>query len=1175
MLLTFTNLVSSSYSYAQSPIWQDAFTSSGVPAADFSQLSDTGMWLDQAQQAFTSGSPHILVAYIEGGINLHDSSFAKAIDSSLYVNWHELPVPCKGSSISTAVMIVSGKTMPCSLYYSDNPADYNINATGVINALQWANDPRVNDSNGNGVIDPEDLITAFSNNVNHDKDGFANDIFGWDFYENQNDPETQDSAYTHANSQMMVIHQMCPNCMIMPIRAGDEALDSTEYLAQAWRYACMMGANVIVSVTADLGYSSAMLNSIKYCYQKGVAMFESSNDFDTPDHQGGMEWPYVVPGNGAVSNVQGLPSSYSSTVANRHWVRSDLTSWGPHNVLTALTGGGSTSESTPTLGGVTALVLSYGYEAYQEGILKRPLTGQQAIQLLINTATKVTDPTLGWGGSNRNWNPQYGYGVPNVFKAMQLIAQDKIPPVGNITSPNWYQIVDPSTEKSIAITGTVTPGTPGPYSYKLLAQIGETPSNYIEIGSGSFSKPYSGILGYLNTSFIPSSYYEKPMVETSAHGYSSLDQYDLTIKLVVTGSNGIISQDRRVIYVIHDPSWLKGFPLYFGSSGESQPVLADLQGNGTLDIVFGDANGYIHAINPITLKELPGWPVHTLPVVGEGGFSNLNLGYQPVIAPVAVGDLLGNGVEDVVVTSLNGYTYAFSPDGTLLTGWPKLSDKNVVSPPIPRPALPYTRDPVFGAIAPPVLAHLGNPNELYVIQAGLDGYIHIWGPNGRDLTGWPQKVTLPANFTIPSGFSLINDQRLVTPPTVAYLNGFSSSPDIVIRSQYSLIRGPGVQPLAYSISFAYNLNGTLLSGWPIKLLGLFEYYDSAMDALTEGTFPPISVDALSDGSDQVIIGPQFTPPYLVGATGNIYGNYGSVSNAAKGLLSVYSNPTLALNPSQFVSNEPIPFISFGAVGNVGGKMILSLNGVNSSYFAAAELVPCSSLGIVDYTTAYNLSTPEPLTSTNPDEISGFPALHQGYDIIGAPVVANVSNDNQEDIVEGGDSGALVAYSPDGSIVSGFPKFTGGWTVASVAVGDLLSNGSVEIVSVTRDGYLFVFKTQGNALLDNQWWRSYGNEYNNNRYGTNSRPPGVVTDVSWNPVTNFVTFKAPGNIWYDGKPLYYRVTYHPSGVVQYIPASSSANQLQSFYALANQVSFTIQAVGTTGLLGMPVTISLLK
>ncbi len=34
-------------------------------------------------------------------------------------------------------------------------------------------------------------------------------------------------------------------------------------------------------------------------------MVEASNDFDSTDHQGGMFWPDVIPGNGVVATQDG------------------------------------------------------------------------------------------------------------------------------------------------------------------------------------------------------------------------------------------------------------------------------------------------------------------------------------------------------------------------------------------------------------------------------------------------------------------------------------------------------------------------------------------------------------------------------------------------------------------------------------------------------------------------------------------------------------------------------------------------------------------------------------------------------------------------------------------------------------------------------------------------------
>ena len=66
-----------------------------------------------------------------------------------------------------------------------------------------ATTPTPPDANGNGLVDPEDIIVRFSDGIDEDHNGYTDDISGWDFYNDQNDPATLDSTYDHANDQMM------------------------------------------------------------------------------------------------------------------------------------------------------------------------------------------------------------------------------------------------------------------------------------------------------------------------------------------------------------------------------------------------------------------------------------------------------------------------------------------------------------------------------------------------------------------------------------------------------------------------------------------------------------------------------------------------------------------------------------------------------------------------------------------------------------------------------------------------------------------------------------------------------------------------------------------------------------------------------------------------------------
>src|SRR5579871_4128686 len=97
----------------------------------------------------------------------------------------------------------------------------------------------------------------------------------------------------------------------------------------------------------------------------------------------------------------------------------------------------------------------------------------------------------------------------------------------------------------------------------------------------------------------------------------------------------------------------------------SAPVLADLQGNGTLDVVVGtglfyrNGNSYpgneVYAVDP-NGNILPGWPF----VTGPGGSTT---GSAPVQSSPAVADLLGNGQLDVVFDDFAGNLYAVAPNG--------------------------------------------------------------------------------------------------------------------------------------------------------------------------------------------------------------------------------------------------------------------------------------------------------------------------------------------------------------------------------------------------------------------------------------------------------------------------------------------------------------------------------
>ena len=1155
----------------------------------------SGMDLTNALAAYdalpgASTTQGVTVAYIEGGINWHLGD-AATLANAVYVNWHALPVPCSGSTVATATMVVGGVTKACSTYYSGNRADYDPDGSGIVNAAQWSHDPRVHDANGNGVIDPEDLIAAFSDGIDHTGLGYPNDISGWDFYHNQNDPAMVDTAYGHANSQMDVIHHECPMCMIMPVKAGDEALDPTDNLAKAWQFAADEGAKVIVSVTADLGYSPFMRQVVDELHAKGVIMVESSNDFDSTDHQGGMFWPYVIPGNGAVATPNGAA-----------WIRSDLTSWGTHNILTAATGGGSTSESTPTLGGAFGLLLSYANLSATDGLITTDPTGPQVQQIVQDTATPFTDTSLGWPGTPitpgapDDWNEQYGYGMPELLKAEQDIAAGTVPPAASIDSPDWYTTFDPATQTSpVTVTGTIDAATAAtPFTWQLQAATGGQPADsaFTTVGTGSGTGSFSGTLGSLDLASLPPSFWQAPAQLSTDKQLSTNDQYTVTFRLVVTDGTGNIGEDRRAVDVVHDPSLMAGFPLAIdpgsagtGSAGpngtdarasaEGQPQAVDLQGTGHLDLVFGDSAGLVHAIDPVTGKELPGWPAH---VPAEAGFvphPGVDPGYQPIITSVAVGDLGHTGALSVVVTTLDGTVDVFDAAGNVEPGWPQQMDQGVGVPAIPRPQEPFTRHPTDEATSSPVLAHLQGTAQLDIVAAGGDGELHAWQPDGQPVPGWPVRVSLPSGFTLHAGYTLEADQRLVATPTLAWFSGRNPSdgpggaytpPDVVERSQYTQIQGAGIQPLPYSEEFAYGPSGTLLPGWPATVQGLVEYYGSAQDAITEGASSPSAASVDGSGKDIVTDTPVWTPPVELNGAGQVVGSLGDTSGALSSLFSTLASSggsatTCQTSPPPDV---PIPFNSSGAFGVVGGQLAYAQADIGAASFGCLQY-PNAGLGLNDYETAV------PADAANggaTHQLPGFPGPRQGQGFLSEPIITDVTGTGQASVVEGGDSSSITAVTGSGAEAPGFPKFTSGWNIYAPIAADLTSDGHVDLATTTREGYVYAWSTPGKATANDQWWSGRHDEYNSGNYGVDSRPPGALRSPSWDAATGTASFMAPGDNWYDGTVSRYLVTVAPSGVQYVVDPSGPAGTVQTIEAPPGATGLTVVAEDSAGNISPP-------
>ncbi len=1104
-----------------------------------------GMSIDKAWKAYTAGNGRTVIAYVEAGINWHNGD-APELANRVFLNRGELPAPT-------------------------TPKD-----DGVLNARDYADTP---DANANGIVDPEDIIKRFSDGIDDDHNGYADDISGWDFYDNQNDPATVDSAYGHSNGQMKRAAAQadngqggvgeCPRCMILPVKAGAEALDRTDDLAEAWLYASDMRADVIVSVTADLGYSTFMEQAIEHIWRGNhTVMVEASNDFDSTDHQGGMFHAHVLPGNGMLKDKAGFPDPPQNQTTTTYRARSGLTSWGTHNVFTGETYGGSTSESTPTVGGVMALVIAYGKEAAREGKIARPLTADEAIQVVRATASDVNDPNSNWP-SGPGFDLQFGYGRPNVFNAMRAVSKGRIPPVGWINSPRWYSLYDPTRTRSVAVRGHVAAPRSSRYRWRLEFAPGAEPvsGDFITAGRGNGSGGFSGRLGSIDLSKVPQSFWKHAYQLSTDKQLSTSEQYTVTIRLRVFDAAGRVGEDRRTIAVHHDPTLRRHFPKLIGPGGEAQPQLADLQGRGGMALVFGDSDGVVHAIDGRSGRELPGWPVKTNRTRVTKRHRGVDPGHEPVFANVAIGDLDHNGHLDVVASTSTGNVYVWDERGHRRPGWPKALRRGVAKPAIPRPDLAHTRLPVQGTSSPPVLYDLNGDRKLEIVQTAWDGHVYVWKPSGAPLAGWPKKVKLPQGFTPASGHFIVNDSKIDLPPAIGDLDG-DGRPEVIVRSQDNEITGDGIQPDEVSHLYAYHANGSLVDGFPNSAHAILGYYGSAQEFVTEGTDAPTVADAIpgDGGAVEIANSPGiFSPTYLFEGDGSEAGVYGPVPSDTLGLLTGQTDITEVLGPNP-PTDAQVTFTTSGAFGRFGSSDTLAFvqPGSGGASTAGALLLAGSGLPIHSSLRAYDAGTAA--------DLPGFPSASQGLDFLGAAVIGDVSGDGKPDLIEGGDSSALHAFVEGGGQADSFPKFQTGWIVWGPSLGDVNGDGRNDLAAMTREGYLMVWRTPGRADANEEWWSYRHDERNTAQHGADTRPPGAIRRSSVVDGGHKLSLRAPGDDWYVGKAARYRLTFfRADGSVlsrKRVAATAAAGHAQTVGLPAGAARVRVIAVDDAGNLGRP-------
>jgi hypothetical protein len=836
---------------------------------------------------------------------------------------------------------------------------------------------------------------------------------GHDFYARDSDP-TSDTQNPHGTNVAGVLGAaanngigvagVAPGARLLPIRTSDNILHQGVRVAEGIVYAADHGASAISMSLGTDSFGTALRRSVRYAHRRGVVMaVASGNEFHFHHH-----YPQVMDDVLAVGGVNPDTANLAARdpslakVAKNFEVHASYADYGPHLDVVAPTqvpttewGGGyrlnwdGTSAATPHVAATAGLVAA---RARSLGI---HLSADEIIEIVRMTADDLTDPAQGY---EPGWDPLSGWGRVNAFAAVARVAQGRIPPVANITSPGWYRPERRAFDVRAAVHGR------SPTSWRLELGRGADPRAWRALATGSGTG--------LGAKRLARLYARK------------LAAGDWTLRLRAQDAHANVGEDRELFHVIHDRALKRGYPKPLGTSGEASPTLADLNGDHAADIVLADASGHVHAWSGRSGRELRGWPRAAAAAPGSRAAARrIGTVRSGFLGSAAVGDIAGGRRPEVVAAGLAGRIYAWSWRGRPLHGFPFHI----------RLRRPAARGRLDAAIyATPALADLDRDGKLDVVVGAADQRIYALKGNGHAVPGWPVLARDSAAATP-------DPEKILSSPAIGDLNG-DHSPDVVEGTAEAYGSTPNMSGRVY----AFDRRGRRLPGWPVAVPGIAV---NSIPLAGQGVpDSPSLADVDGDGRDEVAVAAFTGEPELYSGAGERLGGAGGQSRFAfegTGPGSRSSTPgVLALGANS----------AFGRIGK-GGPLRL-FGGVVDSRIAAAQSSPANRLPFDHLLGGWD--------AASGDWLPSFPIPIEGWQIPTAPAIANVDGTAGAEVVAGSSGDVLHAFHQDGSEPRGWPKDTGGWLLASPAVGDVDGDGKAEVVAVTRDGFLYVWNTPARA-----------------------------------------------------------------------------------------------------------------